>query len=188
MGNDISKMTSMDFDLYFNQHKILEISPKFYERLKKYVMEFGYPEKSIKIKKGQKRHDPNSKYTYFNLTWEWKSKSPEKPKNTSFSVYEFDDEWFLVRFHKYFAAEMEHEEYYICDQFDSVLKLLDQCFKYFPKKDDPKWNSNIEKEFLKKRDRLLNSELDKVRKRIMSFKDFDDLENWKMTISVGNWK
>ena len=53
MGNDISKMTSMDFDLYFNQHKILEISPKFYERLKKYVMEFGYPEKSIKIKKGQ---------------------------------------------------------------------------------------------------------------------------------------
>ena len=83
---------------------------------------------------------------------------------------------------------MEYEEYYICDQFDSVLKLLDQCFKYFPKKDDPKWNSNIEKEFLKKRDRLLNSELDKVRKRIMSFKDFDDLENWKMTISVGNWK
>jgi hypothetical protein len=169
MEHDI-KETS-DIHDWREEHTQVDIEKKYVTKLETYLSQWGFKPKGNKHKHEEDgwfiRVSPNR--DIFDLT--------SRDKKISIEIRQFDDDWFDLSYWTDYSTADEDTTYYICDQFDAVIHQLNICMKDIPKVNDTEWNDSI-----KNRKELKNQKkevIDKIGIKIMSFTDFNDLNDFK---------
>lgn len=194
MKYNVREMDATTYHQWLEENKInrVNLESRYIKKLLEYIQQFGYSETDVSLNTIDERTRKNKErgyipipiggvveVDYMDLTY--RSPIGEKRKLTpiSMEIYQFDDDWFILKFWTNYSSSGEKLNIYLCDQFDSLMKQLDKCFKTFPKINDPKWNQNIKLEFEKRRDKLLKKALDRTTKHIMSFTTFKELDQYE---------
>lgn len=178
MKHSIRKITTNEYFEFEESHEKIIPNPKYFNKIKEFLKEFGYESNDVSILNTDIKsfidfsHNPSDNKV--------RKKEGKNPLITiSLQIHEYDDEWFILKFWNNYATQYEKIDIYLCDQFEAVIHQLNQCFELIPKINDERWNNKIEKEFIKKRDELLKQTIDKWTKHIMSFKTFQELDEYK---------
>jgi len=160
-----------------NKNNQVDLESRYIKKLLEYIQQFGYSETNVSHIYYQVRKNKVVEVEYMDLTYDRRKENYFLRQLTpvSLEIYQFDDDWFILKFWTNYSSPGEKFNVYLCDQFDSLMKQLDKCFKTFPKLNDPKWNQNIKLEFEKRRAKLLK----KVTKHIMSFTTFKELDQYE---------
>ena len=179
MEHDIKEISSSDIHTWRSEHTQVDIEKKYVTKLETYLSQWGF--KPISKGPGRRGSEMSIKSTelgeyskdYFDLT----------SRKLSLEIRQFDDDWFDLGVWTDFDNEDERCTSYppmatfICDQIDAVLYQLNICMKDLPKVNDTKWNDEIKmrKELVRQKEEVR----DKIGKKIMSFTDFNNLNDFK---------
>jgi hypothetical protein len=168
MEHDIKEISSSDIHTWRSEHTQVDIEKKYVTKLETYLSQWGF--KPISKGPGRRGSEMSIKSTelgeyskdYFDLT--------SRDKKVSIEIRQFDDDWFDL-------TDYSTAGRYICDQIDAVLYQLNICMKDLPKVNDTKWNDDIKmrKELKRQKEEVR----DKIGKKIMSFTDFNTLNDFK---------
>jgi len=173
MEHDIKEISSSDNHTWRSEHTQVDIEKKYVTKLETYLSQWGF--KPISKGPGRRGSEMSIKNTelgeyskdYFDLT--------SKDKKVSIEIRQFDDDWFDLWTD--YGGEDERCTRYICDQIDAVLYQLNIFMKDIPKVNDTKWNDDIKmrKELKRQKEEVI----DKIGKKIMSFTDFNTLNDFR---------
>lgn len=178
MNDNVREMDSTTYHQWIedNKNNQVDLESRYIKKLLEYIQQFGYSETDVNF---NPMDNPSDSIKGMDLTYDPEyDKRKRNLRSMSMEIYQFDDDWFILKFWENFP-ENDISKKYLCDQFDSLMNQLDKCFKTFPKLNDPKWNQNIKLEFEKRRDKLLKKALDRTTKHIMSFTTFKELDQYE---------
>ena len=176
MKEDIKEISSSDIWGWLKEHTQVDIEKKYITKLEEYLSQWGFKPTEGDEKVGGwsirqwNNGESSSRDKYiFDLS--------SRAKKVSIEVHQFDDDWFKLSYWRNFSTYDEEVTRYICDQFDAVLYQLDICMVDLPKVNDTKWNDDIKnrKKLKKQKEEVLN----KIRKKIMGFTDFNNLNDFR---------
>ena len=173
MEHDIKEISSSDIHIWRLEHTQVDIENKYVTKLETYLSQWGF--KPISKGPGRRGSEMSIKNTnigrknFFDLT--------SRDKKVSIEICQFDDEWFNLSYWTDFSTQDEDCTHYICDQIDAVLYQLNICMKDLHKVNDTKWNDDIKnrKELKRQKEEVI----DKIGKKIMSFTDFNTLNDFR---------
>jgi hypothetical protein len=175
MEHDIKKISSSDNHTWRSEHTQVDIENKYVTKLGTYLSQWGFkPISKGPGRRGSVMSIKNTEYgmyskDYFDLT--------SKDNKVSIEIRQFDDDWFDLAYWTDYSTLDEDVGHYICDQIDAVLYQLSICMKDLPKVNDTKWNDDIKnrKELVRQKEEVI----DKIGKKIMSFTDFNTLNDFR---------
>jgi hypothetical protein len=172
---DIKKISSGEYWDWKGKNKPVDIEDRYVKELNNLLSEFGYDVYSKRRHRNDMSSSHDDQIYIFDMTFDLRDyPKVKKLKPLSIEVEQFDDEWFILKFWNNYASSLEKLNIYVCDQMDSVIHQLEQCLKTFPKTKNPKWNKEIQSEFIKRRDELIKN----VTNHIMTFTDFKQLDEF----------
>jgi hypothetical protein len=169
MKEDIKEISSTDFYSWANEHTKVDIEKKYITKLEEYLSQWGF--------KPTEGDEKVGRWGIVSLNGKYIFDLSSRAKKVSIEVHQFDDDWFNLSYWRNFSTNDEEVTRYICDQFDAVLYQLDICMVDLPKVNDTKWNDDIKNR--KKLKKQKEEVLDKIRKKIMGFTDFNNLNDFR---------